>query len=188
MSLSPVAFILPMQFVREDKSFKYFCLQRVSVIQHRGQADSMNCGPHADRWGLWLIVWRAPRVRLEGNGERKGHRGFWATRSCQLPVRTTSNVFLLHCYLGTGDEVLIGEGQGGFWSHPTQLYRCCCYWQLGAGFQELLTFQQARASRKGRQMRWGLLHSCGVSPADKADVSEAKMVWLKIQMPSTEGV
>lgn len=149
----------------------------------------MNCRPRADRWGLWLIVWWAPWVRLQGNGRRRrGHWVFWAGRSCRLPVRTAFSVFSVALLSWCWWWSFNWEGWGWFCSPPTH-GSTDCYQQLGAGFRELLASHQARASRKEKWMRWGLLHFWGVSPVDNADLmSKVKMICLEIQMPCAEWV
>lgn len=56
--------------------------------------------------------------------------------------------FLLHCYLGAGDEVLIGKGEDDSALLPHGSTDAAANQQLGAGFQELLASHQARASGK----------------------------------------
>lgn len=50
-------------------------------------------------------------------------------------MRTAFSVFLLHCYLGAGDEVLIGKGEDGSALLPHSSTDAAATSNLGQGFR-----------------------------------------------------
>lgn len=189
MSLSHVAFILPVQSVRDGKSFKVllFTESLSNTTPQSGRFHELQ----TPCWQMEFVTDCLMGTVGEAIGKQQEKNRALGFLSSEVTPVTSENSFqcfsvaLLSWYWwwsfnrGRVRRILLLS--------YTVLYRCCCYQQLGAGFQELLAFHQARASRRGRRMRWGLLHLCRVSPVDNADlVSKAKMICLKIQMPCTE--